>query len=444
MILGARFALARLLRADMRVPIYVLDVSEYFLRPGDPYQSPEGADWSDNSLRFGLLSRAAALLGSSASPLAWRPDVVHCHDWPSGPVAARLAGEGSACAATVMTVHNLAYQGIFPGRALDALALPLPPGAMNGFEYHGNASFLKAGLMHATRLTTVSPTYAREIQTPELGFGLDALLAERSRDLVGILNGIDPGIWSPVRNPQLARNYGADDLEEKGATKRLVRRSFGLPERDDVPLLGVVARLVEQKGIDLVIEAAAEIIRSPAQIVVLGQGTHGLEDALRALAARHPGEVAARIGYEEPLAHQIIAGSDLFLAPSRFEPCGLTPMHAACCGTPTVAHRTGGLADIVTDATSEALNAGSASGFLFERAAPDALLAAVRRALALYHRPGEWKRLQRSAMARDFGWSAAVPAYKAVYRGAMQARTRAKPGAAGTMRSQSAVHQRGA
>jgi len=417
MMLGGGFAPAQFMRVDTPVPAYLLDCPAYFERAGDPYQSAERADWPDNHLRFGLLSRAAALFASAANPFDWQPDVIHCHDWMTGPVGAYLERE-PAPTPTVMTIHNLAHQGIFPQHVLDELGLQAH--GLNSFEYLRNASFLAAGLRHATKLTTVSPTYAREIQTPELGFGLDAVLRQRRHDLVGILNGVDSQVWNPTRDPYLPHRRGPGELSHKAAAKLVLQRSLRLPERADVPLLGIVARFAHQKGLDLVIDAASAIVQLPAQIVVLGQGERHIEETLRALAARHAGAVAAHIGFDERLAHQVIAGSDIFLMPSRFEPCGLTPMQAALNGTPAVARRTGGLADTIVDATDEAHNARTATGFLFDDATPDALLDAVRRAIALYRHPDAWKCIQRSAMARNFSWSAAVPAYAQIYRNALQ------------------------
>ncbi|MEO8717666.1 MAG: glycogen synthase GlgA [Burkholderiales bacterium] len=424
MAFGGRFAPARLMAVFTTVPTYLVDCPAYFNRPGNAYQSPAGEDWPDNHLRFGLLSHVAALLGSAASPFDWRPDVIHCQDWQSGPVAAYLGQAPRARAATVLTIHNLAYQGIFPARAFDDLGFPAGAG-IDGFEYYGNVSFLKVGLKHATKLTTVSPTYAREILTPGHGCGLDGVLRSRGDEIVGILNGINVDLWDPARDPHLAQSYGPDRLERKGVNKSALQRALGLPERDDIPLLGVVARLVDQKGLDLVIEAAAGIVGLPAQLVIHGQGEHEIEAALRALAARHPSAIAVRIGFDEHLAHRVAAGADIFLVPSRFEPCGLTPMQAARCGTPSVAHGTGGLADSIVDATPANLDAHVATGFVFDRPAPDAFLDAIQRALGIYRDPALWRTVQQAAMARDFSWTSAVPAYMGVYRGALSAQSSA-------------------
>jgi starch synthase len=414
---GGALAAARLLQARAPVPIYLLDCPAYFARPGI-YQSPDAVDWADNHLRYGLLSRIAAVLGSAGSPLAWRPHVIHCNDWPSGLTAAYLAYTEGSSAATVLTVHNLAYQGIFPPHVLDELGLPGAAFTIDGLEFYGNVSFLKAGLSYANKLTTVSPTYATEIQSPEFGCGLDELLRRRAADLTGIANGIDCKAWDPARDPHLARNYDREHLEHKRENKTALQRALGLPEAPDVPVFGMVSRLVWQKGVDLMIEAAASIVRSPAQIVVHGEGERNIAAELRTLAARHPRDIAVRVGFEDRIAHQIVAGADAFLIPSRFEPCGLTQLQSMRYGTLPVAQRTGGLADSVVDATEENVSAGTATGFTFDGQQPHAVLDGVERAVGAYRTPAVWRALQRNGMARNHDWVSAVRAYINVYRGA--------------------------
>jgi len=414
---GASLLPARLLHAQGPVPIYLVDCPGYYMRPG-LYQSPEGRDWPDNHLRFGLLSRIAANLGAEGSPLDWRPHIIHCHDWQSGLVPVYLAGRGSDRVPTVMTVHNLAFQGVFPPQVLAELDLPPETFTIDGLEYFGNVSFLKAGLNYATRLTTVSQSYAREIQGAELGFGLDALLRRRAGELHGISNGIDTEIWNPARDRHLEVAYDRDHLERKSGNKLSIQRDLGLEEAAAVPLLGMVCRLTWQKGVDVLLEAAETIIGMGAQLVVHGEGDRSIADALSALAIRHPGTVAVRIGFKEWLNHQIIAGVDAFLLPSRYEPCGLTQLHCMHYGTIPISHRTGGLQDWITDATQENLRAGAATGFMFSPLNPDTLVHAVERALAAYADPDIWRELQRNAMTRDCSWAAAVPSYVNVYRAA--------------------------
>jgi starch synthase len=387
------------------VPLYLLDCPELYVRNGGPYQTGEGEDWPDNALRFGVLSRAAALLGGAASPLGWRPGVVHCNDWPTALTPVYLEREADA-AASLLTVHNLAFQGLFEPSALPALELPQSDFSVERLEFYGRLSFLKGGLACADAVTTVSPTYAGEIQTEALGCGLDGLLRQRRDDLYGILNGIDTAIWDPAGDALIAAPYDAATLDAKRANKAALQRRMQLRVDEGVPLLGMVGRLTHQKGIDLVLAAAEDLAGLPAQLVVLGKGDRAHEHALAALAARHPGNVAVAAGFNEELAHLIEAGADLFLMPSRFEPCGLNQMYSQRYGTPPVAHATGGLSDTIADGET---------GFLFDRPERAALLAAVRRALAARSEPRRWREIQRAGMARDFSWTEPARRYADLY-----------------------------
>jgi starch synthase len=408
---------ARLLEANLPggLPLMVLDSPGLFARSGGPYQSGSGEDWPDNAQRFGLLSKVAAILGSSAGALDWRPDIVHCNDWPAGLAAAYLHFSAPPRAASVMTVHNLAFQGNFEAAWAAKLGLPQASFAVEGLEFHGGMSFLKAGLFYADALTTVSPTYAREIQTHALGFGMDGLLRLRRESLRGILNGIDARIWNPATDPLIAARYAADTLDRKSANKAALQRRLGLAIDDGIPLLAVVSRLTLQKGIDLLIEAAPRLPELPAQLALLGTGERALEEASRSLAARHPGSVAVAIGFDEGLAHLIEAGADLFLMPSRFEPCGMNQMYSQRYGTPPIVRATGGLVDTVVDCDAGTLADGTATGFVFYEPTSDALLASVGRALTLYHDRRSWRALQRNGMLRDFGWAAAARQYAQIY-----------------------------
>jgi starch synthase len=398
------------------VPLLLVACPQLFERDGGPYLDKTGRDWTDNALRFGLLSRVGALLATDESPYAWRCDVLHCNDWQTALAPAYLHWHGKPARPSLVTLHNLAYQGIFARETLRTLGLPPQSFDIEGVEFHGKLSFLKAGLYYATRISTVSPSYAREIQTEPLGFGLHGLLAARSQHLVGILNGIDPHAWDPANDPSLEATYDAATLARKQINTAGLRRNFGLHARPAVPLLGIVSRLVAQKGIDLVVAAADDLLALPAQLIVLGTGDAEIEDALAALAARAPGEVAVIRGFDEALSHRIEAGADIFLMPSRFEPCGLNQMYSQRYGTPPVVRRTGGLGDSVVDCTAQSLAAGRATGFLFEQPTPDALLAAVARAVALWRRPQAWVQLQRNAMARDFSWAQSALRYQELYR----------------------------
>ena len=412
------FPAARLLASEMPsgVPLYVLDCPELFARTGGPYQQAGGEDWPDNDIRFGLLSRVAAVLGHATSPLEWRPDVLHCNDWQTGLAPAYLAFMPGARARTVMTIHNLAYQGIFPATAVPRVGLPWESFKVDGVEFYDNLSFLKAGLFHADRLTTVSPTYAREIQHEPLGFGLQGLLSWRSKDLVGILNGIDTAVWDPATDELIPRRYKSATLARKADNKRALQERMGLDASSATPLLGVVSRFTYQKGLDLLVAAAERILKLPVQLAVLGSGDAPLESAFRELASRHRGTVAVQVGFDEPLSHLIEAGVDLFLMPSRYEPSGLNQMYSQRYGTPVVARATGGLIDTVIECTPDTLAAGTATGFLFVEPTPEALHAAVQRAVAVYHDRRVWRQLQRHGMDRDYSWDASARGYAELYR----------------------------
>ena len=371
--------------------LLVLECAPLYQREGI-YQDPGGQDWPDNALRFGLLSKVAARLAAGY-------DVVHCNDWPAAlmPVFSQKP--------SLLTVHNLAFQGNFERSWLARLGLPAESFSMHQLEFHGRVSFLKGGLVHAGAINTVSPTYAREIQTGEFGCGLDGLLRERHAVLSGILNGIDTDAWNPASDPHLAQPYDASSLDRKASNKRALQRRLNLESSDEL-LIGLVGRLTHQKGIDLVAAAAHELAALPAQLAVLGQGERSLEGALAAAAARHPGRIALATGFDEELAHLIEGGADIFLMPSRFEPCGLNQMYSQRYGTPPVARATGGLVDTIVDGET---------GFLFDRAEPAALAAAVRRAIAVWREPARWREVQRAGMGRDFSWQAAARQYAQLY-----------------------------
>ena len=417
------FPAAELLAAEgaERQSLLLLKCPALFERDGGPYVNREGVDWPDNAVRFGLLSHTAALLSTPASPYEWRADILHCNDWQTALAPAYHFWRRSPRVPCLMTIHNLAFQGVFPELVLKDLALPRESFRVDGLEYYGNVSFLKAGLFYANRITTVSPTYAREIQSQPLGFGLHGLLAGRSTDLEGILNGIDIEFWNPRTDPALAATYDAETLERKAINTAALRARFELHLRADIPLVGMVSRLVAQKGLDSVVEAAERIVRLPAQLVVLGTGDPGIEHSLLGLAARFPGQIAARLGFDERLSHLVEAGADMFLMPSRFEPCGLNQMYSQRYGTPPIVRRTGGLADSVTDCTPETLANGTATGFVFDEPTPEALIAAVRRARDAWQDRTLWRQLQHNGMRRDFSWSASAQRYLQLYQSLVRA-----------------------
>jgi len=397
------------------VPLLIVDCPALYDRPGGPYQDNSGNDWSDNAQRFGLLSYLGAVLGGPASPLSWRPRIVHCNDWQSGLAPAYLHFMPGETARTVMTIHNLAYQGIFPLQMGNRLGLPPSALSAEGVEYYSNMSFLKAGLYYCDHITTVSPNYAREIQREPLGMGMQGLLAHRAGSLTGILNGIDTDAWDPETDPYIARYYNASRLLAKLDNKRALQERMGLGVDEKLPLLGSIGRFTDQKGLDLLLGIAADIVRLPAQLAVLGSGDAKLQDGFLSLARAFPGRVAVQVGYDEGLAHQIEAGADIFLMPSRFEPCGLNQMYSQRYGTPPVVHDTGGLRDSVVDCGPDTLTDKTATGFVFEPMTQDAFLVAVQRAVAAYHDKKIWRQLQKNGMSRDFSWDASAQRYISLY-----------------------------
>lgn len=386
--------------------VYIVLCSDLYDREGSPYGDTSGLDWADNDMRFARLSLAAAELANGLADLDWRPDLLHLNDWPSALAPAFLAWR-DAPTPTILTIHNLAYQGLFGAERLAALDIPAHSFQVDGVEFHGKLSFLKAGIFYASHVTTVSATYAREITTPELGCGLHGLLRTRSDQgrLTGILNGIDER-WSLPTDSHVEARSDSDADESRRLNAERIRRAFGLAVSRG-PLFGVVSRLVHQKGIDFAIQGAQALLREGGQLVVTGRGESHLESALQKLAARHPGNVGVRIGFEESEARRIFAGSDFLLMPSRFEPCGLSQMYAQSVGTLPVASRTGGLADTVEDGVT---------GFLFEETSLAGLLGAMYRAVDTYASPPKLRAMRRAAMQRPLGWSRSAGQYGALYR----------------------------
>ena len=397
------------------VPVFLVDCPALYGREGNPYVDAQGRDWHDNAQRFALLSRVAALLAGPASPLDWQPDLLHANDWQTAPAAAIARFAAGRRVRTLVTVHNLAFQGVFDGDLSSLLGLPPRAFAVEGIEFYGRTSYLKAGLVFADRLSTVSPTYAREIQRAPLGFGLEGVLSQRADRLVGILNGIDTKRWDPSSDPLIAARYGPQSLERKARNKAALQQAFGLDVRADVPLLGVVSRLTSQKGSDLIASIAPRIAQR-AQLAILGSGDRAIESALLNAAALHPRAIGVSLGFDDALAHRIEAGADAFLMPSRFEPCGLNQMYSQRYGTPPIARATGGLCDSIVDATPEAIASGRATGFLFDEPTEAALGAAIDRALAAHARTRAWRKIQRAGMAQPFGWDERARDYVALYR----------------------------
>jgi starch synthase len=379
-------------------------------RAGGPYADASGADWPDNHLRFATLSMAAAMIAAGSTELNWRADILHANDWQAGLGPAYLRFLGAPNARTVFTIHNMRYQGLFPASALAELQIPRLAFTPEGMEFHGQVSMLKAGLAFADRITTVSPTYAEEIQTAEFGFGMEGLLSARRRDLTGVLNGIDEMAWNPRTDRYLPTYFSSDDVSGKAICKTDLQHELRLEADGAAPLFSMVTRLTEQKGIDLVVPILRDTVSSGAQVAILGAGEAHWEAALRSLdlpASRY----AVRIGYDEALAHRMIAGADFFLMPSRFEPCGLTQMYAMRYGTLPVVRRTGGLADTVKE-----VGPAGGTGVVFNDATPAAMRNSVNRALDLYADKPTLRLAQSQAMQQDFSWNRAADEYGWIYR----------------------------
>jgi starch synthase len=396
--------------------VLALDAPRHFERPGNPYLGPDGKDWPDNAFRFAALSWAGSQLGLGRLG-SWTPDLVHIHDWQAGLTPAYMKFARGSQPPTVLTIHNIAFQGLFPRNLLAKLRLPEASFTMDGLEYHGKIGFLKAALQYADLLTTVSPTYAREIQTPEFGMGLDGLLRQRSNVLHGIVNGIDEAVWDPAGDPDIEAPYSARRLKAKAANKAALQNRFKLAPDPNAPLFCVISRLTQQKGLDLLVEVLPDLVAMGGQLALLGSGDGSLEAAYRAAARAHPGRVGVEIGYDEPLSHQLQAGADGIIIPSRFEPCGLTQLYGLRYGTLPIVARVGGLADTVIDANVAALHDGVATGIQFSPVTAEALRFALLRAFQIFADPVVLGRLRRRAMSRSVGWSGPAEAYLALYQG---------------------------
>lgn len=414
---------ARVLRASVGgLDLLVLDAPHLYRRDGNPYLGPEGREWPDNAVRFAGLGAAAAAIGTGGVP-ALAFDVVHAHDWQAAMAAVYLHFHQGPRPATVVTIHNLAFQGRYPADVFPRLGLPAGAFCLDGLEYFGDVNLLKGGLAYADWLTTVSPTYAREITGVENGMGLDGLLRRRSGRLCGILNGIDDRVWNPATDRLIAAPFNRQDLPRRAANAAALRARMGLAHAEDRPLLGVVSRLTTQKGLDMLAADAAMIPRLGLQLAILGSGDPEIERAFRAGAERHGGSIGCVLGYDEALAHLIQAGSDAILVPSRFEPCGLTQLYALRYGAIPVVSRVGGLADSVIDANQAALTAGVATGIQFWPATQDALEDALHRLLSLWRDKHTWLCMQRNGMASDVSWRGPALRYVALYEALLAERS---------------------
>ncbi|MGA7676177.1 MAG: glycogen synthase GlgA [Rhizomicrobium sp.] len=401
---------------DTDLSVWLIDSPTLFRRNGGLYQDENGLDWSDNALRFAFLAHVGLKLAMGQTRIAWKPDIVHANDWHAGLLPLLLAQEKGPRASSVFTTHNMAFQGNFPANELPSIGIPEDCFTSGGAEFYGQVSFLKAGLSYGDRVTTVSPTYAREILTPDFGCGMDGVLRARGDSFSGILNGIDDTLWDPAADTYLPQTYRTSDISGKRVCKTALQQELGLPISPDTPLIGFVSRLTQQKMADVILEALPWIAGQKAQLALVGEGDPALEAAFVEAQAQYSDAVAVNIGYDEPLAHRLQAGCDILLAPARFEPCGLTQLYALRYGTLPVVRRTGGLADTVVDANAETIGGRTATGFAFDDAETSGLISAVGRALAIYREPLTWRRLQLHAMAQDFSWNASAAQYASLYK----------------------------
>lgn len=393
---------------------WLIDYPKFFKLSGNPYHDATGNAWANSAERFGLFCQAAVEIAMNRGYLDWKPDIVHCNDWQSGLVPALLSLEVSR-PTTLFTIHNLAYQGVFPKSANFVLNLPTQLWESGGTEFHGMLSFLKSGLTYADRINTVSPTYALEIQTAKFGCGLEGLLSYRKDVLSGIINGIDTDHWNPETDPNITANFTYTSLNKKQLNKADLQTKTSLPISDKIPIFGLITRLVEQKGIDIVLDCLPEILKLPVQLVVLGSGNKEFEQQLTDLATANPDKMAVQIGYDEELAHLIEAGLDIFLMPSRYEPCGLNQMYSQLYGTIPLVSKVGGLADTVVDSLPDTLANNTATGIVFDGALAGTLIEAIKRALMLYNQPKAWKQIQINGMQKEFSWTQSAQQYIELY-----------------------------
>ncbi len=393
------------------LPVYILLCPQLYDRPGNPYGDAAGQDWPDNDIRFARFASAAAQLAAGTLDKNWAADLVHVNDWQAALVPAYLAWNGVKIP-TILTIHNLAYQGLFPKESLRRIGAPEASFHIDGLEFYDKLSFLKGGIVYASHLTTVSETYAQEITTPEQGCGMEGLLRRRSdaSQLTGILNGIDES-WDPRFCTELTHQFGAGDWDAKHANADYVRQQFGLALSRG-PIFGLVARLVHQKGVDLVLSAADAIVEAGGQIVVTGRGEPAIEQALLAAQRRRPDSIGVEIGFKDGDARRIFAGSDFTLMPSRFEPCGLSQMYAQRFGSLPIGHQTGGLAETIVDGET---------GFLFKQPSTESFLGGIRRAFAAYGAKDRLNSMRRSAMSRSFSWDVSAACYSALYQKTVRA-----------------------
>lgn len=402
-----------------RLPLWLVECPELYDRPGGPYLQPNNQPWPDNALRFAVFSKIIANLAIDEYQLGWQPNLVHCNDWHTGLVPVYLYSETKA-PATIFTIHNLAYQGVFDHATFNQLQIPNYFWHYERLEFHGQFSFLKGGLVFSDRINTVSPHYAKEIQTAQFGHGMETVLHYHKDRVSGILNGIDTQTWNPGTDTYIAHKYNRQHLEAKTTNKLALQKRFGLPQSKKTLLLGVISRLVAQKGIDLILAVLPDVMQRDIQLVVLGSGEQEFEKQLNDAQQRWPNNVGLHLGYDEALAHLVEAGSDAFIMPSRFEPCGLNQLYSQRYGTLPIVTPVGGLFDTVVDADEASLAQRQATGFVLSSNTEYALLGAIDRALALYHQPAVWQSIMLTAMSLDFSWQKSAMAYLNLYQSSIR------------------------
>lgn len=414
---------------DSPVKVWMID-SDIYNRPGGPYLDEDGNEWVDNDQRFALLNYVAVEIAMGRTSLDWQPDIVHSNDWQTGLISALLELEhtfkGNSRPATVFTIHNMAHMGIFSKSSFNQLQLHPSLWNLHELEFHDNLCFIKGGLVFSDRVNTVSPTYATEIQTEEFGYGLFGLLAHRKERLSGILNGIDMKEWDPATDPMIKKNYTIKTIANKYSNKTALQKHFQLPQKKNTLLLGMVARLVYQKGVDLLLEHMADILELPLQLVIFGSGDLELESRLKQWSLKHPDKIQIQIGYDEALSHLIEAGSDAFLMPSRFEPCGLNQLYSLRYGTIPIVRETGGLADTVIHASKDYINNKTATGIVFNETRGASLFDAINLTVQLYQDKKLWNKLMSNGMKQEFSWKESAKHYLELYAQAIADRDQYK------------------
>jgi starch synthase len=395
--------------------VIIIKNTMLYERDGGPYINTLNQDWHDNPLRFGVLSKVASILASKTTLWDWVPEIVHCNDWQTGFTPYYIRQNSISQAKTLLSIHNMAFQGNYSRDWISRLELDPHDFHLQGYEFYAQVSFLKAGIFYADKLSTVSQNYAKEIQTDAFGFSMQGLLQLRKDDIVGILNGIDLDEWNPKKDPSLPFLYDEKHLAGKAKIKAYVQKHTQLEVNNKLPLLGVVSRLTYQKGLDILLEIMPELIDLNCQIVVLGSGEKSFEERFTAFAKQYPKQVSVTIGYNEPFSHQIMAGADIFIMPSRFEPCGLNQLYGLRYGTPPVVSNTGGLADSICNTTLETVINNTATGFVMENVTKLSLLVTIKQALSVWKDKKIWKKIQENGMKQDIGWEHSANAYIALY-----------------------------